>query len=206
MDKIKSDTSRRGFLKTLAVGAGGYALGSVLIQPKEAMGESLQENLGKVPMGTRWAISSGGLVNYQLSNFKSLLDKVGRKKFIETVEKKSAFLGARSAGLAKKLGFTGNDAKSFAAMSTAMVTVYYGPKQEYAIEVFSAEKVTVRCLNCLFWNAAQARKITEDLCSTNSQFWWGGFAQAINPKLTSTLVKARPLGDSVCEWTIELKA
>lgn len=32
--------SRRGFLKGLALGAGGYALGSLLIHPKEAMGQS----------------------------------------------------------------------------------------------------------------------------------------------------------------------
>ena len=206
MDEKRTDTTRRRFLKTLAVGAGGYALGSVLVQPKEAMGESFQGNLGKVPAEVRWAISSGGMVNYQLMNFKTLLDRVGRDKFVETVKKNSFALGGRSAGLAKKLGFTGNDANSFAAMCTAMVTVYYGPKQEYEIKEFTAQKVTVKCVNCSFWNAVQARKITEDLCSTNSQAWWSGFAHAVNPKLTSTLVKARPLGDSVCEWAIELKA
>jgi acetoacetate decarboxylase len=33
-------TSRRGFLKALALGAGGYGLGPLLIHPKEAMGQS----------------------------------------------------------------------------------------------------------------------------------------------------------------------
>ena len=33
-----SSTNRRGFLKGMAVGAGGYALGSLLTHPKEAMG------------------------------------------------------------------------------------------------------------------------------------------------------------------------
>jgi acetoacetate decarboxylase len=33
-------TSRRGFLKGLALGTGGYALGSLLIHPKETMGQS----------------------------------------------------------------------------------------------------------------------------------------------------------------------
>jgi len=49
-------------------------------------------------------------------------------------------------------------------------------------------------------------KITEDICSSGSQYMLDGLAKALNPKLTSTLVKARPLGDSVCEWVIELKA
>jgi hypothetical protein len=170
------------------------------------MGQSLQGYLGKVPMEARWAITSGGMVNLQISNFKALLHKVGREKFTEIVKKSSFSMGARNSGLAKKFGFTGNDAKSIAAMSTALVTVYYGPKQKFAIEESTAEKATVKCVNCSFWNSMQARKITDDLCSTHSQSWWAGFAQGINPKLTATLVKARPSGDSVCEWAIELKA
>lgn len=205
MDKKCFEETRRGFLKTLAVGAGGYALSSVLIQPKEAMGQSLEGYLGKVPMEARWAMTSGGLVNLQISNLKGLLDKVGRVKFTEVVRKSSFSLGTRNAGVAKKFGFTGNDAKSIAAMSTALVTVYYGPKQKFAIEESTAEKVTVKCINCSFWNSVQAQNITDDLCSIQSRYWWAGFAQAINPKLTSTLVKARPLGDPVCEWAFELK-
>jgi len=52
----------------------------------------------------------------------------------------------------------------------------------------------------------QAKKITDDLCSSNSHYYWEGCAKAINPKLTSTLVKARPRGDSLCEWVFELQA
>lgn len=121
MDKKLSDATRRGFLKTLAVGAGGYALGTVLIQPKEALGQSLEGYLGKVPVEARWAMTSGGLVNLQISNFRGLLAKVGRVKFTEAVSKGFFSLGARNRGLAKKFGFTGNDAKSIAAMSTALV-------------------------------------------------------------------------------------
>ena len=51
-------TNRRGFLKGVAVGAGGYALGSLLIHPKEAIGQSIQENLGKIPMEARWNITA----------------------------------------------------------------------------------------------------------------------------------------------------
>ncbi|MFH0812152.1 MAG: hypothetical protein V2A69_04870 [Pseudomonadota bacterium] len=64
----------------------------------------------------------------------------------------------------------------------------------------------MKCINCAFWNTAKAMKITDDLCSANSQYALGAFAKALNPNLTSTLVKARPFGDSVCEWVIQLKA
>ena len=206
MDKEVFDTTRRGFLKTLAIGAGGCALGSGMLLPGNALAESLTGNLAKVPVETRWAISSGGLVKNQLFNFKNLLDGVGREKFIEIISKKSFFVGGQSAALAKKLGFTGNDAESCGATIAAMVTIFFGPGQKFTFENVSKEKVKVKCTNCAFWNTVQGLKITEDLCSTNSKAYWNGFAQALNPKLTSPLVKARPLGDSVCEWAIELKA
>jgi len=62
--KIHS-TSRRGFLKSLAIVAGGYVLGSSLTHPKEAMGQSIQGSLDRVPMETRWSTAAGGLVLWQ---------------------------------------------------------------------------------------------------------------------------------------------
>ena len=199
-------TSRRGFLKGMAVGAGGYALGSLLIHPKEAIGQSIQENLGKIPMEARWNITAGGLVGYAVNMSKTFLDKEGRERFVEYAKKNSPIMGANGKGLADRFGFIGNDAKSAAEIIPAVVTVFYGPSQKFGIEEATAEKARVKCLECAYWNAVQARKITDDLCSAHSRYYWEGFAKAINPKLTLTLVKARPLGDPVCEWVIELKA
>ena len=44
------------------------------------------------------------------------------------------------------------------------------------------------------------------ICSAFSQFWWEGFVTAMNPKLDLKLVKARPWGDAVCEWSLALKS
>jgi len=200
-----SSTNRRGFLKTLAVGAGGYALSSVLIHPKEAMGQSTQGNLEKIPMETRWAITSGNFLYFRISDNKALLDKVGQEKYNEINKKNGLAAGARNKKHAENFGFTGNDAKSVAAMATALVTMYYGPKEKFEIVDATAEKALVKCTNCAYWNTVQARKITDDTCSAWSQSWWEGFVTAMNPKLTLKLVKARPLGDSVCEWALALK-
>jgi len=202
--KIDS-TSRRGFLKGMAVGAGGYALGSLVIHPKEAMGQSIESYLEKVPMGDRWSAAAGGVIFWQVNFLKTLFAKEGREKYIEYLKKNSPLIGLRGKGFADRFGFTGNDAKSAAAIISATLTVSYGPQHKLEIEA-TTEKARVKCSNCVFWNAVQAQKINDDLCSVHSQYWWDGFANAINPKLTSTLVKARPLGDSVCEWVIELKA
>ncbi|MFX0067259.1 MAG: twin-arginine translocation signal domain-containing protein [Candidatus Hermodarchaeota archaeon] len=201
-----SFTTRRGFLKTLAIGAGGYAVGSLLIQPKAAFTQSIEGNLAKIPMETRWAITSGGFVYNQISIDKALLDKVGQEKYNEIKRENGLASGARNKKRAEDFGFTGNDAKSVAAMATALVTMYYGPKEKFEIVNGTAEKALVRNLNCAYWDTLQAQKITDDTCSVFSQSWWEGFATAMNPNLTLKLVKARPWGDSVCEWALTLKA
>jgi hypothetical protein len=198
--------SRRDFLKGMVVGAGGYAFGSFLIHPKEAMGQSIQGYLEKVPMEARWNFTAGGLVVNSVNWAKIYLDKEGREKFVEYRKKYSPLSGAGGKAVADRFGLTGNDAKSAAAIISAVVTVAYGPEQKYEIAEAMVKKARVKCTNCAFWNAVQAQKITDDLCSVHSRYYWEGFTKAINPKLTSTLVKARPLGDSVCEWVIELKA
>jgi len=155
---------------------------------------------------TRWAITSGIFLNFLVRDNKALLDKVGQEKFNEIKKKSGLTSGARTKKNAENFGFTGNDAKSVAAMATALVTTYYGPKEKFEIFDATAEKASVKCLNCAYWNTLQAQKITDDTCSVFSQYWWEGFATAMNPKLTLKLVKARPLGGSVCEWAFKLKA
>jgi hypothetical protein len=205
MDTRVCFPSRRGFLKGLAVGAGGYALGSLLIHPNEAMGQSIESYLEKVPMETRWNLAAGAVVRWQADFCKKLLEKEGREKFEEQSKKIYYAAGAGTKGLVDRLGLTGNDAKSAANIIPAVVTIWYGAKTKFEIEEATAEKARVKCLNCAFWNYVQGQKITDDICSAKSRYYWEGLAKAINPKLTSTLVKARPLGDSVCEWVFELK-
>lgn len=200
-----SFTSRRGFLKAIAFGAGGYAVGSMLIQPTAPFAQSLEDNLVKIPMETRWAIASGSFVYVQTNIDKALLDKVGQEEYNKIKKETGLAMGARNKKRAESFGFTGNDAKSVAAMATALVTMYYGPKQKYEIISTSAEKASVKCTNCSYWDTLQARKITDDTCSAFSQSWWEGFASAMNPNMTLKLVKSRPMGDSICEWAFALK-
>ncbi len=198
-------TGRRGFLKGIAVGAGAYAFGSSLIHPKEVSGQTVEGYLEKVSMEDRWNYAAGGLIFWQILYLKEVYDAKGREKYLEHFKKASPIAAARGKANADRLGFAGNDAKSAAAIIPAMIAQAYGPQQRYEIEEAKAEKARVKCTNCALWNGMQAQKITDDLCSVHSRYFWDGFAKAINPKLTSTLVKARPFGDSVCQWVIELK-
>jgi hypothetical protein len=205
MDKEILGPNRRDFLKGVVIGAGGYALSSLLIHPEEAMGQSIEGNLAKVPIEARWEVAAGGLIFWSVTYFKEIYDTKGREQYLEHWKKTSPIVAARSKGNADRLGFTGNDAKAATAIIPASLIIVYGPKQKYEIEEATAEKAMIKCVNCELWNAVQARKITDDLCSVHSQYWWDGFVKAMNPKMTSNLVKARPRGDSVCKWVIELK-
>jgi hypothetical protein len=197
--------NRRGFLKGLAVGAGGCALGVSFIHPREAMGQSIEAYLEKVPVETRWSIAASGLIFWSVSYLKEIYDTKGREQYLEHWKKTSPLMAARTKGNAERLGLTGSDAKSAVEIIPAYLILVYGPKQKYATVEATAEKARVQCVNCELWNQTQARKITDDICSVHSQYWWDGYVKAMNPKMTSNLVKARPRGDSVCEWAIEVQ-
>ncbi len=156
-------------------------------------------------MEDRWSYAAGGLIFWQVLYLKEVYDTKGREKYLNQFRETSPVAAARGKANADRLGFIGNDAKSAAAIIPAMVTQAYGAKQKYEIEEATGQIARVKCINCSLWNGLQAQKITDDLCSVHSQYFWDGFAKAINPKLSSTLVKARPFGNSVCEWRIELK-
>jgi len=200
------DASRRHFLKGVAISAGGYALGSMLTNPKEAMGQTIEGYLEKIPMEARWDLTSGNYVSTTANFFKTLYDQRGKEKFLEFMKESGRIAEARYKVMADRFGFTGNDIKSAASIIPAMVRLGMGPRQKFEVEEATAEKARVKCLNCTFWSSVQTAKITDDLCSAWSQYSWEGRGKAINPKLAVTLVKARPRGDSVCEWMFELKA
>jgi hypothetical protein len=206
--KINS-TTRRRFLKGLGVGAGGYALGSLLTLPKEAMGQSIESYLGKVAIQARWNVAARAYTSWMITCLQEMYDKRGREKFLDHFKTASRLAAVGSKQTADRLGLTGgNDPKSAAAIISAYLIVIYGPRslQKYEIEEAASEKARLKCLDCAQWNDVQARKVTDDLCSHRCDWWTDGFVKELNPKLTSTLVKARPRGDSVCEWLIELKA
>ena len=177
-----------------------------MIHPNEAIGQSIEGYLEKVPMETRWRVASSLHVAAFVRSMKANYDKDGREKYLELVKQRTSLAGAQLKGFADSLGFTGNDAKSMATIMPALIVVGAGPAQKYEIEEATAEKARLKCINCVYWDALQAQKITDDVCSAGSHYQAEAFAKALNPNMTSTLVKARPRGDSVCEWVIELKA
>lgn len=197
--------SRRGFLKGVAIGVGGCALGSSLIHPLEALSQSTAGSLEKIPMEVRWKFASGANVSTAVNLMKYSYDKEGQEKYNERSKIRSLGQGAKMTGLANYLGLTGNDAKSIVVIWSTLLPLWSGPDQKYEIVEATAENARVKSINCVYWNTMQQMKITDDICSVGTQYLFEGFAKAMNAKMTSTLVKARPRGDSVCEWGLQLE-
>jgi hypothetical protein len=174
--------------------------------PGRAFAQSVEGNLDKIPLEKRWMFASGGLVHFQVSWAKMIVDTKGREKLIEEMKIRSPQFAAGDKRFVESLGVTANDAKSAAFMIPTAVTIAYGPRQTFEVQEATSARAAVKCLECAFWSNVQARKITDDICSFHSSLYWESFAKAINPNLKSTMRKARPLGDRVCEWLIEMKA
>ena len=132
--------SRRGFLKGLAVGAGGYALGSMLIHPKEAMGQSIEGCLEKVPMEARWDYTSGNFLSSTVNYFKTLYDQGGKEKYVEFMKENGRIAEAGYKGLADRFGFTGNDAKSAAAIIGHSCSFLLAPDKNLKLKKLQRKK------------------------------------------------------------------
>ena len=130
--------SRRGFLKGVAIGAGGCALGSSLIHPLEVMGQST-EGLEKIPMEFRWKVASGTYVNTTVKNWKYRYDKEGKEKWHEAQKVVAQGTGASMKGFANYLGFTGDDAKSIIVIWSTLLPIWAGPDHKYEIVEATAE-------------------------------------------------------------------
>src|SRR5512139_637325 len=169
---------RRGFLKGLAIAAGGYAIGFPTFYPSEAAGQSGEHFLEQLSMPSRWAIASSGSIYNSVSFSKYRYDKEGQKKYNEDAKIRNHRAGVEMLKFAFRHTWTGHDAKSMAAILPAVITLFNGPRQQYEIEEATTQKAKVKCTHCAVWNAMQELNITDDLCSMGCQFMWDGFARA----------------------------
>jgi len=195
--------ARRDFLKALALGTGGLALGSLFPHPAGAIDPA---TLKEIPMETRWASVGRSYTWIDTMYAKALLDEVGRKR-MEEIQKKIYTTAGKGLKLrADAFGLSAQDAKGAAEVIQTLKIISNGPETKIETVEATAERAVVRCLECGFANRRKQMGITDDLCSVFSQAWWDSGAKSFNPKLTGTLTKAMPWGDPYCEFVIELQA
>ena len=196
------DSTRRDFLKSVSLGTGGIVFSSIFTWPKETQGQTVKLYLHKVPMDDRWTITTSAFIETQLALRRKMLEAMGQEKMNEAIKQSGFIAGKNDKRHADRFGLIGNDVIAAALIIPTMVSVYYGPLQEYEYIQLTPERAEVRCFECAFWNAQNNLNVSGDLCSQGCIGYWEGFAKAINPKLAVILTKAKPLRDGNCQSVI----
>jgi predicted ArsR family transcriptional regulator len=165
----------------------------------------MTDALEKVPAETRWTIATQALTGAVTATGKALLDVVGQEKYNE-IERQIWSEGGKAAKqIADAFGLAGNDAKSAAETVELVATVMMGPELKVETVEATAEKTVVRATECPWWNRAKELGISDFDCSVGDSAWCNGLAKSLNPKVTVSLTKAMPRGDSYCEWVYKLQ-
>ncbi len=165
----------------------------------------MAEGVEKVPAENRWTIATRGLTGAIVVTSKALRDVLGQERYNEVLGQIWAEQGKAAKQIADALGLAGDDAKSVAETNVLVTLVAMGPEIKIEIVEATAEKAVLRNTECPWWNRFKELGISEDLCSVACAAYFNGLAKSLNPKVTVSLTKAMPRGDSYCEWVYELQ-
>ncbi len=159
----------------------------------------------KVPAETRWEIATKALTGATHMESKALRDALGQDRYNEVIAQIWAEQGKASKEIADALGLTVDDVKSVTDAFQLIVTVAMGPEMKMETVEAAPDRVVLKNTECPWWNRQQEMEIPGDLCSVADPAFCNALAKSFNPKLNVALTKARPRGDSFCEWIYELK-
>lgn len=159
----------------------------------------------KVSAETQWTIATKALTGAVTATDKALRDALGQEKYNEVCEQIWAEQGKASKQIADSLGLTADDAKSATEAVQAVVTMAISPEFKFETVEATPERAVLRCTECAWWNRQQELGISGDLCSIADPAFCNAFGKSLNPKLTVSMTKARPKGDSYCESVWQLQ-
>ena len=165
----------------------------------------MAKGVEKVPAENRWTIATQALTGATVVTSKALRDVLGQEKYNEIVGQIWTEGGKAHKQIADALGLAGDDAKSAAETVQLVATVMMGPELKVETVEATAEKAVVRATECPWWNRMKELGISDVDSSVGDAAWCNGLAKSLNPKLTVSLTKAMPRGDSYCEWVYELQ-
>ena len=82
-----------------------------------------------------------------------------------------------------------------------------GPEWEFEYHDVTRERAAIRVTKCPWWERYTEYEVRPEFipCLPTCDVEVGEGTKAVNPKITVKLTKARPRGDSYCEWVYEFK-
>lgn len=159
----------------------------------------------KVPAETRWIIATKALTGAVTALAKAMRDALGQERSDEVGAQIWTEQGKAAKQIADTLGLAGEDAKSAAETAQSVIIVAMGPEFKFETVEATAEKAVIRLTGGPWWNRFKELGISEDVCSVPCAAFWDALTKSLNPKLTVSLTKAMPRGDSYCEWVLQLQ-
>ena len=165
----------------------------------------MAEGVEKVPAETRWTIATQALTGAMVVTSKALRDALGQERYNEIHGQIWAEQGKAAKQIADALGLAGGDAKSVAETNVLVTLVAMGPEIKTETVEATEERAVLRNTECPWWNRFKELGISEDLCHVACAAYWDALTKSLNPKVTVSLTKAMPRGDSYCELVYELQ-
>lgn len=165
----------------------------------------MAQTVEKVPAETRWTMATRALTGAIAAAGDVLRDTVGQEKFDEIWAEIWAEQGKASKEIVEALGLGGDDAKSVAETVQIVGLVTMGPEYEFETVESTEQKAVIRTTVCPWWNRFKERGTSEAFCPDADLAWCDAIGKSLNPKMTVSLTKAMPRGDSYCEWVWELQ-
>ncbi|MFX1521802.1 MAG: hypothetical protein ACFFCD_18000 [Promethearchaeota archaeon] len=180
----------------------------------------MAELLKKIPAETCWAITAKALTGFLVRRGeKHIAPDLGKSKgFISPLWSKEKWIevGVKVFGDGAKQLFpmikeTFNIPIEDAISATKFVMIaarlVFGPEFEFETTEESREKVVLRWIKCPLWEIYKENKVDRAYipCEAGHEAYFEEGFNAVNPKLTHNLTKARLRGDAYCEDIIVFK-
>ena len=96
------------------------------------------------------------------------------------------------------------DAAKFTYVTASLQS---GPEWEFEYPEVTRKRAALKVTKCPWWERYTEYEVRSEFipCLPTCEVEIGEGLKAVNPKITHELTKARPRGDSYCEWVYELK-
>ena len=185
------------------------------------MGETSKKLLENIQTETCWALTAKFLITFAiLRGSKTLVPLLGKDEGIfapvwglEKFEEINTSVWGDQAIKQFYLWVKGTfnipveDAIGAIKLVTAANKLQSGPEWELEYPEATRKRAVVRAIRCPYWERYNEQGVNPEVrpCLPICEVKIVETAKAINPKLTCTLTKGRPRGDSYCEWVYEFK-
>ena len=179
-----------------------------------------EELLEKIPSERRWEITSKILTSLivmrgekiiapSLGKGEGIISHIwGAERWVDINEKIFGDGGAFLFPMFRDMfNIQVENAVDAAKFNYVTASLQSGPEWEFEYPGVTRKRAALKVTKCPWWERYTEYEVRPEFipCLPTCEVEIGEGLKAVNPKITHELTKARPRGDSYCEWVYELK-